>query len=76
MTSFLIGATLLVLLALAFVLPPLWRSSRGTALAMLLGQFAASLPVLRSGAVDGPQQAFADLAEEDLLGQWGGAGEF
>ncbi|HEU0153675.1 MAG TPA: cytochrome C biogenesis protein [Arenimonas sp.] len=36
MTSFLIGAALLVLLALAFVLPPLWRQARLTALALLL----------------------------------------
>lgn len=36
MTSFLIGAALLVALALAFVLPPLWRSARGSALVLLL----------------------------------------
>ena len=44
MTSFLIGAALLVALALAFVLPPLWRQARGSALVLLL-----AIPVLTVG---------------------------
>ena len=44
MTSFLIGAAGLVVLALAFVLPPLWRSARGSALVLLL-----AVPVLTFG---------------------------
>jgi cytochrome c-type biogenesis protein CcmH len=44
MTSFLIGAALLVALALAFVLPPLWRGARGSALVLLL-----ALPLLTFG---------------------------
>ncbi|WP_158637179.1 hypothetical protein [Arenimonas daejeonensis] len=36
MTGFLIGALLLCALALAFVLPPLWRDARGSALALVL----------------------------------------
>ncbi len=44
MTSFLIGAALLVALALAFVLPPLWRQARGSALVLLL-----AFPVLTAG---------------------------
>ncbi|GAB2492985.1 tetratricopeptide repeat protein [Arenimonas alkanexedens] len=44
MTSFLIGAALLVALALVFVLPPLWRTARGSALVLLL-----AFPVLTGG---------------------------
>lgn len=44
MTSFLIGALLLVALALAFVLPPLWRHARGSALVLLL-----AFPLLTAG---------------------------
>ena len=37
MTGFLIGALLLCALALAFVLPPLWRDARRSAVAVALG---------------------------------------
>lgn len=48
MTSFLIGAALLVALALAFVLPPLWRQSRGSALVLLLAFPAITFGLYRA----------------------------
>ncbi|WP_290889657.1 tetratricopeptide repeat protein [Arenimonas sp.] len=72
MTSFLIGAALLVLLALAFVLPPLWRSARGSALVLLLAVPALTVglyvAVGEPDALD-PANVEAPTTLEDAIAQ-------